>query len=166
MKERISEGNDFIIERESREFGTRPVEAFKVDGRTGAVTVAGEAIGGSGSSSPVTTIAGGFLPNNPNDGDVSDTVFGCVATAYTPAEPEFGVHWCIVLDTPTPKAELIVKVSVASFGSNPVVVPTYVWQAFDPLHEGEVVLWVGAIISGANTTVLDTDMTFEVSLMN
>lgn len=37
-KVRISEGEDFIIERHSRTENTPAIEAFKVDGRSGAVT--------------------------------------------------------------------------------------------------------------------------------
>ncbi len=41
FKEIVSEGEDVVITQHSRAFGTRPVEAFKVDGRTGSVTVHG-----------------------------------------------------------------------------------------------------------------------------
>lgn len=45
---RVSEGNDFAIVQESREFGSAAVEVFKADGRTGELTgVGGAAIGGA-----------------------------------------------------------------------------------------------------------------------
>lgn len=41
FKEIVSEGEDVVITQHSRAFGTRAVESFKVDGRTGSVTVKG-----------------------------------------------------------------------------------------------------------------------------
>lgn len=117
-------------------------------------------------AAPVRVIAGGFLPNNPEDGAVSSNVFGCTATAYNPAEPDFAIHWCIVLDVETPpKQEMIVTVSVASFGGNPVEVPSHTWQAFDPLHPGVLVLWVGAFAATNAAALLDCDITFSVSVV-
>jgi hypothetical protein len=42
----VNEGSDFVIVHQSRVFGSDPVEAFKVSGEDGSVSVAGEAIGG------------------------------------------------------------------------------------------------------------------------
>jgi hypothetical protein len=41
FKEVVSEGNDVVITQHSRKFQTQPVEAFKVDGSTGNVTIKG-----------------------------------------------------------------------------------------------------------------------------
>lgn len=46
FKERVSEGEDFVIEHVSRKFGSRPTEVFKIDGITGVVTIHGVQIGG------------------------------------------------------------------------------------------------------------------------
>ena len=40
MKDRVSEGEDFIVEQLSRVGGSEPIEALKVDGTTGQVKVA------------------------------------------------------------------------------------------------------------------------------
>jgi hypothetical protein len=60
FKEIVSEGEDVIITQRSRAFGTFPVEAFKVDGRTGSVLVKGAtlpylqlAVTGSNGAGPV-----------------------------------------------------------------------------------------------------------------
>lgn len=81
FKERVSEGEDFVIEHVSREYGSRPTEAFKISGRTGAVTVGGQPVATS-SASYFFGIADGLSGAGPNFFcDLTDALEGDVVVS-------------------------------------------------------------------------------------
>lgn len=94
-KERISEGEDFVIERVSRAFGATPEEAFKVDGRTGAVTVAGQPVTGGSSGGGKTYLQFAVLGGNGEGattfpgaliGDVVISIISIITSNTPPAQ--------------------------------------------------------------------------------